>query len=303
MKSINLILLFFLASLSFQAQELVTGKASLFKIENNVYEIKIDSTITRLNIRPDFEKHIRGTLSVLFKDCEELRQSVFQISEITEGKLIAAVEKYNNCNYTPFQLTEKEAERAAKFQKDELKLFAKLGASLSRVGFFDSENYESQAQGQIGFGIAATPGFLGSLQGNIYFTLEVEAAFSGDKEFDNPPLQTNFKQNSYRGSLGAEFHFNKNGSFQPLIGIGVGLTQNQYKGRYDIYNISETVGNAFVIPKAGVLFPLDNKKSLGLILSYIPKQENDLSFINEDKEVVPLIIDLHYFNAGFYLYF
>lgn len=303
MKTIKLLLLIFLVSMSSQAQELVSGKATLTKIKNGVYNIKIDSITKQLDIRPDFEKHIQGTLSVLFNDCEDLRQSVFQMSEITEGKLIFVMRKYNNCDYTPFQLTEKEAENAAKFQGDQLKLFAKLGMSLNQVSFFNNDNYESQAQGQIGFGIAATPGFLGSLQGNLFFTLEVEAAFSGDKEFDNSPLQTNFKKNSFKGSFGTEFHFNKSGSFQPLIGIGVGLTQDQYKGTYDVYNIKGTIGNAFVIPKAGVLFSLDDKKSLGLIVSCIPKYSNDLSFINEDKDVVPFIIDNYYINAGVYLYF
>ena len=303
MKTIKLLLLVFLVSISSQAQELVTGKATLTKIKNGVYDVKIDSITKQLDIRPDFEKHIKGTLSVLFKDCEDVRQSVFQMSEITEGKLISVVKKYNNCDYTPFHLTEKEAENAAKFRGDQLKLFAKLGISLNQNSFFNNDNYENQTQGQIGFGVAATPGFLGSLQGNLFFTLELEAAFAGDKEFDNSPLQTNFKKNSFKGSFGTEFHFNKNGSFQPLIGVGVGLTRDHYKGTYDVYNIKGTIGNAFVIPKIGMLFPLDDKKSLGLIVSYIPKYSNDLSFVKEDREVVPLIIDTYYLNAGVYLYF
>ena len=303
MKIVKLLFLIFLVSMSSQAQELVTGKATLTKIKNGVYYITIDGTTKQLDIRPDFEKHIQGTLSVLFNDCEDLRQSVFQMREITEGNLISVVKKYNNCIYTPFQPTEKEIEKAAKFQGDEIKIFGKIGVSLNNVSFFDRDNYESQAQGQIGFGIAATPGFLGSLQGNLYFTLEVEAAFSGDKEFDNSPLQTNFKKNSFKGNFGTEFQFNKNGSFQPLVGIGVGLTQDYYKGTYDVYKIKGTVGSGFVIPKIGVLFSLDDKKSLGLIVSYIPKYSKDLSFINEDEEVVPLIIDTYYLNAGVYLYF
>lgn len=303
MKIIKILLLVFLVSINSQAQELVTGKATLTKIKNGVYDIKIDRTTKQLDIRPDFDQYFQGTLSVLFKDCEDLRQSVFERYIISEGELISIVKEYNNCNYTSFQPTENEIEEAAKFQGDEFKLFAKLGVSLNQNSFFNSENYESQTQGQLGFGLAATPGFLGSLQGNLYFTLEVEAAFSGNKEFDNSPLATDFKKNSYRGSFGTEFHFNKNGSFQPLIGIGVGLTRDHYKGTYDIYNINGTVGSGFIIPKAGVLFPLDNKKSLGVIFSYIPKYSNDISFINEDKEIVTLINNTYYFNAGVYLYF
>lgn len=303
MKSIPLILLFFLACMNSQAQDLVSGKATLSKVSNSVYEIKVDSITKRLDLKSDTKNRNQGILSVLFKDCEEVRLSVFQISELTEGKLISTVKKYNDCNYTPFQLTEKEAERAANFQVDQYKLFAKLGMSLNQVSFFDSGDYENQTQGQLGLGIAATPGFLGTFQGNVYFTFEVDAAFSGDKEFDNSALVTNFKRNSYRGSLGVEYHFNKSGPVQPLIGIGVGLSQNYYNGSYDGYLIEETVGNGFVNPKAGILFPLGDKKSLGLILSYIPKQSDDLSFRNEEKEIIPLVIDTHSFNAGLYFYF
>src|SRR5690554_1529868 len=262
MKSILLILLIFLACMNSQAQDLVSGKATLSKVSNSVYEIKVDSITKRLDLKSDTKNRNQDILSVLFKDCEEVRLSVFQISELTEGKLISTVKNYNDCNYTPFQLTEKEAERAANFQVDQYKLFAKLGMSLNQVSFFDSGDYENQTQGQLGLGIAATPGFLGTFQGNVYFTFEVDAAFSGDKEFDNSALVTNFKRNSYRGSLGVEYHFNKSGPVQPLIGIGVGLSQNYYNGSYDGYLIEETVGNGFVNPKAGILFPLGDKKSL-----------------------------------------
>jgi hypothetical protein len=132
--------------------------------------------------------------------------------------------------------------------------------------------------------------------------LETSAAFSGDKDFDNSPFKTNFKKNSYRVSLGSEYHFNKNGSIKPLIGIGVGLVRDHYNGNYDIYKLKQTEGSVFFIPKAGVLFSLDEKKSLGLIVSYIPEYEDDLSFIG-DGEVVPLIVNTYFINAGLYLYF
>lgn len=303
MRRFKLLWLIFLTSMSIQAQDLVTGKATLTKIKDGLYQIKIDDAAKEVDIRPNREEHIQGTLSVLFKDCESLRQSVFQMKKITEDNLISTVKKYNNCSYTPFQPTEKEIREAANFQGDKLKLFAKLGMSVNRTRFFNQGDYESQTQSEVGIGIAATPGFLGSVQGNLYFTLEVEAAFSGEKEFDNSPFVTNFKKNSYQGSLGAEFHFNKKGSFQPLLGIGVGLTRDHYNGNFDSYKIKETVGSGFVNPKAGVLFSLDEKKSLGIIVSYIPKYTNDLSFLNQEEEVIPFTIDTYYLNAGLYLYF
>ncbi len=303
MKSIKLLLLVFFVSFGIQAQELVTGKATLTRTAEGIYEIKkTDGTIKKINIRPNEDKHVQGTLAVLFKDCEELRQSVFESRIVTEGQLILAVERYNKCNYTTFEPTEKEIEQAANFQGDEYKLFASIGGSLNRISFFNFDDYENLTQGQLSFGIAATPGFIGSLQGNLYFTLEANAALSGDKDFENSPFTTNFKKNSYRASLGAEYHFNKKGSIQPLIGIGAGLVRDHYDGKYDGYKIKQTEGSAFLIPKAGVLFSLDDKKSLGVIVSYIPEYENDLTFIG-DGDIIPLIIDTHFINASLYLYF
>ncbi len=303
MKSFKLVLLVLFASFGMQAQELVTGKAVLTRVATGIYEIKKeDGTTKKINIRPNEDTHVQGTLAVLFNDCEKLRQSVFESHLVTEGQLIQAVETYNNCEYTPFEPTEKEIKQAANFQGDEYKLFASIGGSLNRISFFNFDDYENLTQGQASFGIAATPGFIGSLQGNLYVTLEVSAAFSGDKDFGNSPFQTNFRKDSQKANLGLEYHFNKNGSIRPLIGIGIGLSSDHYKGNYNGYNLNERDGSAFAIPKLGVLFSLDEKKSLGVILSYIPKYENDLSFRTED-DIIPLIVDTHYINAGLYLYF
>lgn len=303
MKSFKLVLLVLFASFGMQAQELVTGKAVLTRVATGIYEIKKeDGTTKKINIRPNEDNHVQGTLAVLFRDCEKLRQSVFDSHLVMEGQLIQAVETYNNCEYTPFEPTEKEIKQAANFQGDEYKLFASIGGSLNRISFFNFDDYENLTQGQASFGIAATPGFIGSLQGNLYVTLEVNAAFSGDKDFGNSPFETNFRKDSQKANLGLEYHFNKNGSIRPLIGIGIGLSSDHYKGNYNGYDLNERDGSAFAIPKLGVLFSLDEKKSLGVILSYIPEYENDLSFRTED-DIIPLIVDTHYINAGLYLYF
>lgn len=303
MKSLKLVLLALLASLGMQAQELVTGQATLTKVKNGLYEIKKeDGTVKKIDIRPNVEEHLQGTLSVLFNDCKKIRQSVFDLKTITEDDLVKTVKEYNTCNYSQFEPTEKEVKQAANFQGDQYKLFASIGASVNRISYFNFDDYENLTQGQIIFGVAATPGFVGSLQGNLYFTLELNAAFSGDKDFDNSPLETNFKKNSLRASIGTEYHFNKNGSIKPLIGVGIGVVQDRYDGNYNNYEIKHNAGSAYWIPKVGVLFSMDSKKSLGVIVSYIPEYQNDLFFVNND-EIVPLIIDTHYINAGLYLYF
>ena len=303
MKSLKLLLLALIASFGMQAQELVAGQATLTKLKNGVYEIKKEGgTVKKIDIRPNVEEHLQGTLAVLFQECEETRLAVFNLKEITESNLIDTVTQYNNCDYQPFEPTEKEIKQAANFQGDQIKLFASIGASLNRISYFNLDDYENLTQGQLSFGLAATPGFLGRLQGNLYFTMELNAAFSGDKDFGNAPFSTNFKKNSYRGSLGTEFHFNKKGAIQPLIGVGIGIVQDKYDGAYKNFKIEQTKGSAFWIPKVGMLYSLDAKRSLGVIVSYIPEYENDLSFIGNGEEI-PLVIDTHYINAGLYLYF
>lgn len=303
MKLFKLFLLALITNFGIQAQELVAGQATLTKIQNGLYEIKKeDGTIKTIDIRPNAEEHLKGTLSVLFNDCEKTRQAVFKLREITESNLVQTVIEYNNCDLTPFEPTEKEVKQAANFKGDQYKLFASVGASINRISYFNLGDYENITQGQFSFGLAATPGFVGSLQGNLYFTIEVSAAFSGNKDFNNSPFKTNFKKDTYRGSLGSEFHFNKNGTIQPLIGVAVGLARDHYNGHYGDYKIKQTQGSAFWVPKAGVLISLDEKKSLGVIVSYIPEYENDLSFIS-NGEVIPLIVNTHFINAGVYFYF
>jgi len=303
MKSFILLLLVFAVNYGLQAQELVSGKATLTRVASGIYEVKkTDGTLKNINIRPHEDKHVQGTLAVLFSDCESLRQTIFDSQIVSEGQLIQAVEKYNNCDFTPFEPTEKEATRAANFQGDEYKLFASVGGSLNKISFFNLDDYENLIQGQLSFGVAATPGFIGSLQGSLYFTLEASAAFSGNKDFSNSPFETNFKKNSYRASLGTEYHFNKEGKIKPLIGIGIGLAQDRYDGNYDNYEIKGSEGSAFFAPKAGVLFSMGAKKSLGVIVSYIPEYQNNLTFW-DGEEIVSLIIDTQFINAGLYLYF
>jgi hypothetical protein len=303
MKSLKVALFVFFISFGIQAQELASGKATLTRKATGNYEIsKTDGTTKTVNIRPNEDAQTRGILAVLFQDCEEVRQKAATTVGVSEAQLVQWVKDYNNCDYAPYQPTEGEVKAAANFQGDKMKLFASLGASLNRISFFNFDDYENLTQGQASFGIAATPGFLGTLQGNLYFTLEASAALSGEKDFGNSPFKTNFKKNSFRASFGGEYHFNKNGSFQPLVGIAIGLVRDQYKGSYDIYELDQTEGSAFFMPKVGVLFPLDSKKSLGVILSYIPEYENDLTFRSGD-EIIPLTIDSHYLNAGLYLYF
>lgn len=303
MKIYKLVLLVLMVSFGVHGQELVSGKATLTKTGMGIYEIKKNNLPPqKIDIRQNEKNQLAGTLAVLFQDCENLRLSVFEMGEINESKLVKAVEQYNNCTYSPFKPTDKEAQEAANFQGDEYQFFASVGASVNRISFYNLDDYKTLTQGLVSIGIAATPGFVGTLQGNLFFTMEASAALAGDKDYPNSPFKANFKKNSERLQLGTEFRFNKNGFVKPLIGIGIGLARDHYNGIYDGYKLDQRQGSSFVIPKLGVLFSLDDKKSLGVIVSYIPEYQNNLIFIVNDQ-IFPLEINTHYLNAGLYFYF
>ena len=304
MKNIYLLILISIMGIgTSRAQELVSGKAVLTRESSGVYSIKVAGQNKQIDIRPAKQEHVKGILSVLFKDCENLRQSVFDLTTIDESTLVSTLEAYNKCTYSPYSPTDKEIEKADRFLSDQLKFFVTLGTSLNQIRFVDGGSSDTQVQGNAGIGLAGSPGFLGSLQNNLYFTLDAGMAFSDEKDFSNAPQPTELRTNSFLSSLGTEYHFNKNGGFQPLIGIGLGLRQDYYKGSYNSHNIHVHAGSAYIIPKMGILFNMNNNNSLGVLVGLIPRFKNELYFKNDEGKLESLSIDTYQINADIYFYF
>ena len=147
-----------------------------------------------------------------------------------------------------------------------------------------------------------SPGFTGNLQGNIYFTLEGSANFSGNKDFGNAGAPVDFKTSTYRLVLGAEYHFNKTGNVQPFLGFGIGATSDNFDGSFNNIPFDITGGNTIYVPKAGVLFRLNNGKHIGVVGQYISEYENDLSFPS-NGEVFPLIVNNRMIIVGVSYFF
>lgn len=300
---ITVMVMLFLVSASGITQTIVSGKATLERLDDNLYQIsKTNGTSRQLDLNSDNQAQIPGILALLFRDCETLRQEVFKNSEYTEKMLIQNVETYNNCAYSAYAPTKSEINKANSFQGDQFNFYGGIGASIQRISFFNFDDYESQTQGQAQLGVAVTPGFVGSLQGNLYFTLEVSAGFSGEKDFENIPLATSFSKNSYRMQMGTELRFLKESRMQPMIGIGIGAVRDTYDGTYDGDNFDISAGDVFYSPRVGLIFKCNNGNAIGLIASYIGEYENDLSF-PKDNGIVPLIVDSHQFNIGVNYYF
>jgi len=284
---------------------LVSGKATLIKYSDSKFAVKMSNGEEKVLYTGDDsykQKQVPGILSVLFNDCNSIRDEINKDQTFTESKLINLTNLYNQCTYGAYQATTSEIEEANRYQTDTFQFYGGIGASVNRISFFNFDDYETQTQPQINVGVAVTPGFVGNLQNNLYFTAEASAAFSGDKDFNNAPFTTNFKKNSYRFTLGAEYRFAKEKKIQPFVGIGIGAATESYDGFYNGDRIDQAEGNIFFQPKAGVLVGLNNGKKIGFTVSFIPEYETNLSFI-KNNTLIPLIVDSHYFNAGINYYF
>ncbi len=284
------------------AHSLVSGKASLYQVGNTNYAIERDGTVRIVNLAED-QSTLAGTLAVLFEDCNSFREQLFKDDRFSEKDLKRFTEAYNNCDYnSAYTPTEGEVKRANAYQADAARFYAGFNAAFNSVSFFNLDNTEGQTGFGIHAGVAASPGFTGSLQGNLYFTLEGSASFAGDKDFGNASTVVNFKVNTYRLVLGTEYHFNKKGTVQPFLGLGIGVTSDSFDGTVSNVPFDITGGNTIYVPKAGVLFRLKNGKHIGVVGQYISEYENDLSLRNGGV-VVPLEVNNQVFTVGVSYFF
>ena len=150
----------------------------------------------------------------------------------------------------------------------------------------------------IGIGLASSPSFMGNLKENIFFNFDIAILFTGNSEFENEFL-LNFKQNSFRLSLGIEYVFNKKGIVLPFLGIGYGYSSDYYNGTIETINFKDHKQNFFFIPKVGVLYKLKYKKLLGITINYLTGFKNDLSFrYGEELTYYPLVINQSSISIG-----
>lgn len=281
---------------------LVNGRASLYQIGDDQYLIAREDGLSRTLNTKEQQNTIPGILAVLFNDCNSIRATLNNVDEYNASNLQKVTETYNNCSYEAFAPTEKEVRTAARFNTDVASFYLGIGGGLSDIRFFDSDNGESIGSFQGQLGVIATPSFLGSQQGNIFFSLEAQAAFASDNEFSNVSRDINFRLNTYRVLLGLEYLFNKEGTFKPYLGIAAGVTSDSYKGSVDNNDFDISGGNPIVIPKIGFRYLLNNSDHLGLTLSYITGYENDLTFPTQ-QEIIPLAVDVQTITLGINYYF
>lgn len=273
---------------TFIARELTEkkGKAMVYHLGDNYYLVTNGAVSRSFDIKKE-QNVVPGILSLVFNDCNTIRATIAKEGYIDKEDLLRLTQQYNMCAYSTYAPTQNEQERAEKHNSDQASFYVGIGANLNNVSFFDRDDTEGLVSAQLRAGVEASPSFLGNLQGNLFAFLEGSASFSGNNDFSNNDDPVNFSTNSYRLQLGLQYLFNKSGSIQPVLGLGVGATSDSFSGsilenRFDIDG-----GNPIIAPRVGARFKLNNEHHLGVMLEYITSYENDLTFPTENG-VIPL---------------
>ncbi len=286
----------------YYASNIVSGKGNLYKINTSQYFVTVENGKNAIIDTNVDSSKTPGILAVIFEDCNSIRDLLNNEDNFNETVLRKIVTTYNSCSYGTFTPTEKEINNANNHNTDQASFYAGIGGGLNNVSFFDNNNTESLASGQLQIGVITSPSFFGKIQGNLFVTLEGSASFSGEKDFDNNIDSTSFRVNSFRASIGFEYLFNKTGKIKPFIGVSAGVTSDSFDGEVRGFSFDITGGNTIVVPKIGARLQLANKKHVGLTLSYFSEYENDLSFPVNDT-VIPLVVNNQNFTLSFNYYF
>jgi len=289
---------------NYLAHQLVQGKASLFDLSNASYLILKEGGLGKfINLEGEENAQTPGVLAVLFNDCNSIRDAINKIDELNERSLKSIVLEYNNCNYSDYTPTENEMVKANTYHTDAYRFYIGVQSGINNTTVNDFNSTNTTGFG-LGLGLSASPSFTGDLQGNLFFDFDFSMNFTGKSDFNNGTTPLNYKINSYKLSVGMEYLFNKNGTIQPFLGIGYGYAFDYYKGDLGTISFKDEDKNYFFIPKAGLLYKLNNGKHLGFTLSYITAYKNDLSFIFGDAlTYYPLVIDASSINLGVNYYF
>lgn len=286
----------------YYVSNIVSGKGNLYKINNAQYLVAVESGDNILINLAQKSNKTPGTLAVLFNDCNTIRAALNNEDNFNEAALRRIVNSYNSCDYSAYAPTEKEVKNATTHNTDQASFYAGIGTGLNTIRFFDNTTSESLLSAQIQAGVITSPSFFGSIQGNLFVSLEGSANFSGDTNFGNIASPTNFRVNSYRAFLGLEYLFNKAGKIKPFAGISIGVTSDSFKGEIDGFSFDITGGNTLFVPRVGARFQLANQKHIGVTFSYLSEYQNNLSFPTNDT-VIPLIVTNENFTLSLNYYF
>ncbi|MBE15071.1 MAG: hypothetical protein CL867_02390 [Cytophagaceae bacterium] len=288
----------------FFAHELQSGNASLFDLSGNRYLVRSKRGVLKIiELEKDHSKNI-GVLSLLLSNCNELRDYLWQLEEIKEENLIAAVEQYNSCNYENFIATPGEIKRIKANKSEDLSVYLGLGYGFNAIRFDDDDESENMPSVQFQAGILGFPNT--SIDGNnkLAISLELVASFGSKTDFQNTFLKRDIKINSFRILAGTDYYILRNKKVNPFIGINGGLAIDTYKGIITraildepvapLEDLKETRVNAIYGFKVGTTFALPSENELSFSINYFPEREKVVQEgLNRDLSVFNSFITLN----------
>ena len=275
---------------------LVSGKTSLYQINKYIFLLINVTNQQKLNVIQD-RQQIRGFLSLIFKDCNSIRDEINRTEEFSKKTLTELTILYNKCDYEAYKPTEKELSQAKTFNSDFFRFYGSLLVNINNNQINNNATNNTNGFG-VGIGLASSPSFMRNLKGNLFIDFDLSVIWSGADEFENE-IPLNLKQNSFRLSLGIKYIFNKEGVVLPFLGIGYGYSSDYYSGTIGSIDFKDHKQNFFFTPKVGVLYKFKNKKLLGITINYLTGFKNDLSFrYGEELTYYPLVINQSSITLG-----
>ncbi len=280
---------------------LVKGKATLYQKDNTLFYInKKDEDWIPIDISIN-EMIIPGTLNLAFNDCSAIRETIARTSSFNKNSLIELTETYNNCEYSKkFELTKKEINQSNRFLSDVFWLYGGVGISVNKLGFDDTE--QSILFPQLSLGILASPGFLGNLQDKLFIGSDISYGSSGTQTLNSTTQELEIKVHAFLYTIEIQYNFNSSKRFEPFLGGGVNLHSNRFKGSLAGQQFNTTDGGGNYNLKAGFMYDIGNYR-LGLSFRYVPEYNSNASFLNEEKELVPLELKNNYFISRLEFHF
>lgn len=279
---------------------LTSGKATLYEKSSSLFFIENQNIFREINTSENTFL-IPGTLNLLFKDCNSIREPIARVSNFNRSALIRLTEQYNQCDYTEsFELTQKEIRESERFRRDVFSFYAGAGLTLSQTSYKDAD--KNSVLPQLSLGVLVSPGFLGNLQHKLYFGTDVSYGLAQSQTLNTTNESLEFKLQSFVYALETQFHFNSSGNIQPYVGIGANFHSDRYKGQLNGEKFNTMDGGFNYNLKAGLIFKT-GKNQWGWSLRYIPEFTSDISFFDSEGTLTTLDINNSYLATRIEFYF
>lgn len=257
------------------AHQITKGSSTLYDITSGRY--LIDSNVSEsklIDFKIDRSK-ISGKLSVLFNDCNEVRDFLFSKKFFSEKDLVAAVSKYNSCNYEEYIPTELQVKKANISRNDKVAFYAGVGMGVNSIAFEKGGEKEGLLSTYLQVGVQGFPGSSPDKENNFSINAVIQYWLSPQNDFQNTFITRDIKINSLRLMIGSEYAFIKKSSLKPFIGFNLGISSDTYTGNLGLADININKGHFLYGIKTGLNYYLESSK-MALVFNYLPETRSNV---------------------------